>query len=112
MRGLSVDSEGNLWVAVANENRVEEYSPEGKFEMAFGWGVKDGAAKLKTCTSECKSGIAGSGEGQLNNPSSVVVDGMNTLWVLDAGNDRAQRFTLSGEYLSQFGSPGSGPGQL
>jgi sugar lactone lactonase YvrE/phosphodiesterase/alkaline phosphatase D-like protein len=112
VRGLSVDSQGNLWVAVANLNRVEEYSPEGKFEMAFGWGVQNGEEKLESCTSECKSGIAGSGEGQLNNPSSVVVDGVNTLWVTDAGNDRVQGFTLSGEYLTQFGTPGSGAGQL
>ena len=34
------------------------------------------------------------------------------MFVVDSLNHRVQRFTLNGEYLGQFGSFGSGPGQL
>jgi sugar lactone lactonase YvrE len=109
---LSVDAQGNVWVATTNFNRIEEYSPAGAFTQMFGWGVKDGEAKLETCTAECKRGIAGSGNGQLTNPTGIAIDGANTLWVVDSGNNRVERFTLADEYLTQFGSVGSGPGQL
>ena len=95
-----------------NGDRVEEFSPEGTFMLTFGRGVKDGEAKLETCTAECKAGISGSGNGEFSNPVAVTADAMNTLWVVDYGNNRVQRFTLSGEYLTQFGSAGGGPGQL
>ncbi len=80
--------------------------------MKIGWGVKDGQAKFETCTSECQVGLSGSGNGQFSNPTGIAIDGMNTLWVVDSGNNRVERFNLEGEYLTQFGSAGSGPGRL
>jgi sugar lactone lactonase YvrE len=110
--GMALDSQGNVWLASERGERIEEYSSEGTFKLAFGWGVKDGEAKLETCTTECKSAITGSGNGQFNDPTAITTDGRNGLWVVDAGNNRVQQFTLSGEYLTQFGASGSGPGQL
>ena len=34
------------------------------------------------------------------------------LYVVDYNNHRVQKFTLTGEYLGQFGSPGSNDGQF
>jgi streptogramin lyase len=40
------------------------------------------------------------------------VDSSGDVWVVDAGNHRIQKFNSEGEYLSQFGSEGSGNGQF
>jgi len=57
-------------------------------------------------------GILGSGDGQFNQPWDIGAspDG-GRLYVLHNGNDRVQVFTNNGVYLSQFGGPGTAPGQ-
>src|SRR5262249_620144 len=109
--GVAVDQQGNVWVA--DGNRVREYSNNLEFKLAVGWGVTDGEAKLETCaTSECKLGIAGSGEGQFSNPGYLTVDAAGNIWVADQGNNRVQELSPSGQYITQFGSAGSGAGQF
>ena len=109
--GVAVDQQGNVWVA--DGNRVREFSDNLEFKLAFGWGVNDGQSKLETCTtSECKLGIAGSGEGQFNNPGYLAIDAVGNLWVADQGNNRVQELSPSGQYITHFGSAGSGAGQF
>jgi sugar lactone lactonase YvrE len=112
--GVAVDQEGNVWVADGRGNRVREYSSNLEFKLGFGWGVKDGEAKLETCASEseCKLGIAGSGEGQFNNPGNLGIDAAGNLWVADQGNNRVEELSPGGQYIMQFGSAGSGAGQF
>jgi DNA-binding beta-propeller fold protein YncE len=117
VRGLAVDAKGDVWVAVStygqtSYNRVDEYSSEGKFMQTLGWGVKDGEAKFETCSAECKNGIAGSGEGEFNQPAYVAIDAAGNLWVTDSGNNRVQEFSPTDEYMTQFGSTGFGTGQF
>lgn len=58
------------------------------------------------------SGSAGSGAGQFDGPEQVAIVG-NDIYVADFTNNRVQRFNKStGAYVSQFGAPGSGAGQL
>ena len=66
--GVAVDGAGNVWVADAGNNRVEEFSSAGAFIKTVGWGVKNGKAEAETCTTSCKAGIAGSGNGQFKRP--------------------------------------------
>ncbi|MBS0570350.1 MAG: hypothetical protein JSS28_07070 [Proteobacteria bacterium] len=55
---------------------------------------------------------AGSGAGQFSGPEQVAVVG-NDVYIADFGNARIQRFNKStGAYISQFGTAGSGAGQL
>ena len=110
--GVAVDQQGNVWVVDQGSDRVREFSNNLELNLTLGLGVKDGQAKFETCTSECQVGLSGSGNGQFSNPTGIAIDGMNTLWVVDSGNNRVERFNLEGEYLTQFGSAGSGPGQL
>jgi DNA-binding beta-propeller fold protein YncE len=56
---IAVDSTGNVWVPDPGNLRVQEFSAEGAFTMAFGWGVADGEDKLETCTSTCRRGLPG-----------------------------------------------------
>ena len=58
-------------------------------------------------------GTSGSGNGQFNDPNSVATDGAGDVYVVDRNNHRVQKFTSTGAYVTQWGSPsGSGNGQL
>jgi hypothetical protein len=57
-------------------------------------------------------GSAGSGNGQFSGLSGVATDGSGNVYVVDAGNDRIQKFDGSGHFLTTWGSPGSGNGQF
>jgi len=53
----------------------------------------------------------GSGEGQLNRPCGVVVNGDEVI-VADNGNNRVQVFSLDGSFVQQWGGEGDGAGQF
>jgi tripartite motif-containing protein 71 len=89
--GIAVGEEGDVWVVDHGNDRVEEYSSEGKFLSEFA--------------------DAGSGAGQLNEPRGIVVD-EGELYVADYGNNRVEEFSPSGQYLAQIGSKGNKEGQL
>ena len=92
-RGLDVHgSSGNVWVADALNNRIQQFTPDGVFVSKFGG--------------------PGSGPGQLAVPSDVAVAPDATLLVADRNNNRVQRFSIAGAFLGTIGSAGTGDGQL
>lgn len=112
-KGIAVNrGTGDVYVADSGNNRIEVLGPAGEFVEAIGWGVSDGKAELEACKAGCRAGLAGAGNGQLSGPLGITVDSKGDIWVADAGNDRVQEFSGSGVYLRQFGSEGSGDGQL
>ncbi|XP_065907558.1 tripartite motif-containing protein 2-like [Dysidea avara] len=52
------------------------------------------------------------GRGLLSSPQGVAFDNENHLYVVNSSNHRVQKFGFNGNYLLQFGSHGSGDGQL
>jgi YD repeat-containing protein len=109
--GVAIDASGNVWVADHSNNRLDKFSATGTFLQAVGWGVSNGEAKLQTCVTPCRAGIAGSGSGQFSSPDGLAVSG-ETILVADAGNSRIQELNTKGEFVRSFGSKGSEPGQL
>ena len=101
---------GNVWVVDNGNDRIES-SPHLEFMRAVGWGVKDGEAKSRRAP-RMQARDGGLRLRPVHEPIGLAIDGKNTLWVVDSGNNRVERFNLEGEYLTQFGSSGSGPGQL
>ncbi len=57
-------------------------------------------------------GSEGKGEGQFTYLTSMAFDVSGNVWVVDSGNDRVQKFSSEGSYLSAFGSKGTGAGQF
>ena len=55
---------------------------------------------------------AGDGDGELHFPISFDVGPDGRIYVLDAANSRIQVFRPDGDYLTQWGGRGSGPGQF
>jgi YD repeat-containing protein len=93
--GVTVDSKGNVWATDTGNDRVEEFSGAGVFVKMFGWGVSNGEAKLQTCTSACRAGLAGSGNGEFSTPEGIAVDSKGNIFVADRGNRRVQEFNES-----------------
>ncbi len=89
---LVFDASGNVWVADALNNRIEEFNAAGTYLKAIG--------------------SAGSGNGQLNTPSGLALTSQGYVWVADTYNNRIEEFEPNGKYIRQFGSAGSGEGQF
>jgi len=57
-------------------------------------------------------GSEGTGNGQFKAPRGIAIDAEGNIWVVDAGNNRVQKFNGSGEFMLKFGSEGKGNGQF
>jgi tripartite motif-containing protein 71 len=86
---VTVDEQGNVYITTAN---VKKYDKEGKFITQWG--------------------ALGSGEGQFDLPTGIVVDRDGNVYVDDFRNRRIQKFDSNGKFLLEWapdpaGSPGS-----
>jgi len=59
-----------------------------------------------------KWGSSGSGNGQFAGPAGVATDATGNVYVADYDNDRIQKFTSDGAFITKWGSEGSGNGQF
>ena len=74
-RQIAVDNtggphQGDVYVGFGNF-RVQRFGADGSFQLAFGWGVRDGTKEAQTCGPEasppsagCQAGVEGVGPGQ------------------------------------------------
>lgn len=101
---------GELLVADTGNDRVEVFAPRTTFAVKLG--------DFLTAF-----GSSGTGNAQFDGPTDVAVDPdePGTYYVVDSGNGRVQKAkaswndktkTLTLSYVSQFGSKGTGAGQL
>lgn len=125
--GLAIDGTGNIYVAEASNGRVQKLAPDGRF-VAEWKGPEPGfygprrvavatdnsiyvvdqghnrVVRLKQDGTMLGSwGTSGSGDGQLNDPTSVAVDPTtNKLYVADPRNKRIEIFDQNGKFLSKW----------
>jgi len=97
--GCAFDSSNNLYVADDTDlvgdtihHRVEVFDINGNYLR--GWGSK------------------GTGNGQFNRPSGLIVDSDSNVYVVDGGNNRVQKFSSIGTYIGQWGGTGTGDGKF
>ncbi len=93
---VAVDSAGNMWVA---DQYGSSGFPSGSLEKFSSGGAFIG-----------QYGQVGSS--YLNSPWGLTLDASGNVWVSDSGNGRIVEFNNSGAFLQQFGSQGTGNGQL
>jgi sugar lactone lactonase YvrE len=82
--GLDTDSAGNVYVADPGNHRVQKFSSAGAFITS--WSV--------------------------SGPTGVAVDTSDNVYVADVSSNSVKVFTSAGVFVRQFGSGGSGDGQL
>jgi DNA-binding beta-propeller fold protein YncE len=140
--GLDIDKQGNVYVLDAKLKQVLVYDPDGKFLRNFGDGTMlykpaglgvtpDGTRVYAvdiggTSSNEHKivvfNGITGErlpdigkrgvGPGEFNLPRDVTIAPDGSIYVVDGGNFRVQKFDKDGKYLSSFGAIGRQSGQF
>ncbi|MDA1313233.1 MAG: peptidyl-alpha-hydroxyglycine alpha-amidating lyase family protein [Acidobacteria bacterium] len=94
--GLTVDHEDNIWVTDASRHTVHKFSPDGKLLMSVG------AADVP--------GVDGS---HFNRPTDVAVAPNADIYIADGyGNRRIVHLNSSGEFIREWGTEGSAPGQF
>ena len=107
--GIDVDSDGNVWVtdAVSAErtpegirgHQVIKFSPAGEVLVTLG-----------------TPGVPGSGPGNFNAPSDVVVADNGDIFVADGHgddtNNRVVKFSSDGTFVSAWGQTGYAPGEF
>lgn len=106
--GIAVDQRGGrVYVADSGNARVQAFNARGRFQLTWGFGVRNGAAESQVCRSAavCLAGIPGSEPGQFSNPTSVAVDNSSSpsrrsVYVGDAGNNVVQKFNPGGKLLA------------
>jgi len=81
-RAIAVDSEERVYVADTGNKRIRVYTSDGQFMRDIGAG--------------------GSGVGQLDEPSGLVISPDGLLYVADTWNDRISVFTLDGQPVNRF----------
>ena len=106
---LTTDNSDNIYVI--DQNRIQKFDPSGTFISAWGWGVQDGSSAYQICTSGCQAGMWGSGDGQLEQASDIVVDN-GFVYVADTNQNRIQKFDTDGNFVTKWGTYGSGNGEL
>jgi NHL repeat len=110
-------STGDVYVVDLKGQRVLEYTPTGELLLMFGKAVNQtqieepgtSEEEQDICTTAsgdiCTTGQSGDGPGQFSDPSGIAIDqATNDVYIGDTGNDRIQKFSSTGHYLTQIDS--------
>jgi DNA-binding beta-propeller fold protein YncE len=90
-QGITITSGGKVYVADANNHRVQRLSTAGTFQLS--WGKYPGA-------------------GVLDQPSGIATDGSGHTYVTNKTDDTIQKFDPSGDYVLAWGATGCNAGQM
>jgi len=100
---LSVDREGNLWLADNGGDQVFKLNQDGKILLTLG-----------------KKGVAGTGIDEFDAPTDVAIAPNGDIYVGDGhsgggtatGNARIMKFDKDGKFIKTWGKKGMGPGEF
>jgi DNA-binding beta-propeller fold protein YncE len=83
---------GNVWISETAAHRLSVFDPNGNFIRNFGG--------------------RGTGPGQFNYPTYILINQNQIVYVVDALNNRIQILDSLGNVISNFGQTGDGSGDL
>lgn len=140
--GLDVDKQGTLYVFDGKLKEIMVYGSDGKFQRSIGdpdkfarpagiavdpegtriYAVDIGGSSSnehKVLVFDAKTGEhlfdigkRGTGPGEFNLPRDTVVAPDGSIYVVDGGNFRVQKFTADGKFIKTFGAIGRQMGQF
>jgi RHS repeat-associated protein len=118
--GVALAPDGTVWVTDGGNHRLMHYSSTGSFLEGVGWGVRDGAHELETCTTSCRAGL-GKSEGGKNGGkeffgklTGIAINQITgNIYVADAEADYIYELNSSGGLIRTIGlGAGEGAGYL
>ncbi len=89
---IAVDSKGYLYILDIKNNVIHKFDHSGKQIISFG--------------------KYGSGKGEIDNASEMVIDREDNIIIADKGNNRIIKFNTSGTEILTFGVKGQSDGQF
>lgn len=95
--GVAIAPDGGFYVADGYNDRVQQFGADGEFIRKWG-----GPFAMN---------IFGPFKGWFSTVTSVAVGPDGAVYAADFYNDRIQKFTAEGSFLTAFGTPAKGPGQ-
>lgn len=130
--GVAIGKNDEVYTAEFRNQRVQRFSPEGKFLGAFPVQPHAGGVavdpegnvyvahwnsnKVAAYSPEGKLlrewGVKGTGDGEFQLPGSITLGPDGLLYVPDQGNSRVQKFTTDGKFVGKWGELGKEPGQF
>ena len=130
--GIAVGKNDEIYTAEFRNQRVQRFTPEGKFLSTFPVqphagglaAAEDGTVyvahwnsnKIAAYSAAGKLlrewGQKGTADGEFQLPGSIALGPDGLLYVPDQGNSRIQVFNREGKFVRKWGSLGSEPGQF
>jgi tripartite motif-containing protein 71 len=99
--GLATDAAGDVYVIDSEHNRIEKFDPSGNFISAWGHSGN-----------ELGQFNFGSSQDPTKPPGGGIAVYGGYVYVADSGNDRIERFNLSGGEALEWGAYGTAAGQF
>lgn len=99
---VTTDARGNIYVADGYNDRIQVFGADGRFLRMWG-----GLFGLHLPAS---INFLGGLHGWFRTPTAVAIGPSGNVFVADEENDRIQKFTPTGKFLTAFGTPPHGPG--
>jgi hypothetical protein len=90
--GITLDSEGNVYVADSCNHRIQKFDPDGKLLLIFG--------------------EMGTEPGKLRYPYDIACGPGDLLYVAEFNNHRVSVFDREGHFKKSFGGPGDQAGEF
>lgn len=141
MEGITVDNKGSIYLSDSHNGIIRKYSPTGTYVTKFGRGLLNSPVGMAVSRSEVlyvadrhthsvqkfsldgrflgKIGSWGKKPGCFEQPTGVAVDKYGYVYVVDTEywydnirNDRIQKFSPDGRFVTTWGGPGSDPGHF
>jgi DNA-binding beta-propeller fold protein YncE len=96
-KDVAVDSTGNIFVTDGHNNRIQKFQlsnvcPVGTIQIAVG------VCFVKSW------GTYGTGNGQFEFPFGIDIDSKDSIFVVDAWNQRIQKFDNNGNFITKWGN--------
>ena len=108
---VRIDKDDNIWVVDKGSDMIVEFNPEGRVVMVFGR-KKEAGDEGDTPWTHVKPPRPAI-DGEFRQPTDVTWDPDGDIFISDGYiNSRVAKYDRNGDWVKQWGEPGSGPGEF
>ena len=108
---MRFDKDDNLWAVDKGSDMIIKFNPEGRVVMVFGR-KKEASDENAEAWKHPRPPLPAI-NGQFRQPTDVTWDTQGNIFISDGYiNSRVAKFDKNGDWVKQWGNPGSDPGQF